>query len=456
MSALQFFNQTVTDRITDPDAHTSYNINWNRSLPESIHYPLMFRLGQKMHGPVIGDVPRAVEAEISKLDLRRKVKPGDTVAVTCGHHRIANYAAILKAVVGHFKQLRANVVLVPAVGIHGGGTADGQCRLLQSLGITEESVGAAIRSSTETEIIGRLPEGVPVHCDRNALRADHTVVVNRVNLHPLFHGDVQSGLLEMIAFGLGKTEGAEHCYKALENSSFDEIAREVHKVMLKKANLLAGLMIVENGHQATARVRAALSEDFVAKEKALLQNARGLFPRLPFRFIDILLVDEIGTIFSCVGSDANVIGRKNNFHAAAEDEFPQIRTIVYRDLNARSHGDAIGVGYAEFVRSRLLGKADSRTTRLSALTVRMPTLAASPIDFETDREILDAALPLTSLNVPEKARIVWIRNTSSLAEFECSAPYLEEVQHWKDLSVLSSQRPFEFDSRGNLRDFVIE
>src|ERR1700722_15995983 len=197
-----------------------------------MQYPLMFRLGQKLHGPTIGDVPAAVEAEISKLDLRRKVRPGDTVAITCGHHRIANYGAILKAVVEHFNQLRADAFLVPALGIHGGGTADGECLLLQSLGITEESVGAAIRSSTETEIIGQLPEGVPVYCDRNALRADHIVVVNRVNLHPLFHCEVQGGLLDMIANGLGKVEGAEHCYKALENSSFEDIARGVHKVML--------------------------------------------------------------------------------------------------------------------------------------------------------------------------------------------------------------------------------
>src|ERR1700722_6200493 len=312
-----------------------------------MQYPLMFRLGQKVHGPTIGDVPAAVEAEISKLDLRRKVRPGDTVAITCGHHRIANYGAILKAVVEHFNQLRADAFLVPALGIHGGGTADGQGQLLQSLGITEESVGAAIRSSTQTEIIGQLPEGVPVHCDRNALRADHTVVVNRENLHPLFHGDVQSGLLEMIAIGLGNLDGAQLYHMTVENCSFDDLAHGVHKVMLKKANLLAGLMIVQNGHQTTARVQAALPEDFVMKEKAMLHYARALFPRLPFKFIDILLVDEIGTIFGCLGADSNVIGRKSNAHAAAEGEFPQIRTIVYRDLNPTSNGNATGVGRAE-------------------------------------------------------------------------------------------------------------
>jgi hypothetical protein len=159
-------------------------------------------------------------------------------------------------------------------------------------------------------------------------------------------------------------------------------------------------------------------------------------------------------MFGSLGADSNVIGRKCKAHAAADREFPQIRTIVYRDLNAASNGNAAGVGRAEFVRSRLLRKADTRTTRLNSLTVGMPALAAAPIDFETDREILDAALRLTDL--PEKARIVWIRNTSSLVEFECSEPYLEEVQHWKDLSILSGLHPLDFDTHGNLRDFVVD
>ena len=419
-----------------------------------MQYPLMFRLGQKLHGPKIDDVPAAVEAELSRLNLGSRVKPGATVAVACGGHRIANYAAIITAVVDHFKQLKASPFLVPAMGSHGAGTAEGQREVLHALGLTEETIGAEIRSSMETEVIGLLPEGVPVHCDKHALRADHIVVVNRVNLHPIFHGDVQSGLLEMIAIGLGNLDGAQLYHMTVENCSFEDIAHGVHKVMLKKANLLAGLMIVQNGHQTTARVQAALPEDFVMKEKAMLHYARGLFPRLPFKFIDILLVDEIGTIFGCLGADSNVIGRKCNAHAAAEGEFPQIRTIVYRDLNPTSNGNATGVGHAEFVRSRLLRKTDARVTRLNSLAVGMPALAAAPIDFETDREILDAALTLTGL--PEKARIVWIRNTSSIVEFECSEPYLEEVQHWKDLSIQSGLHPLDFDPQGNLRDFVVE
>jgi len=421
-----------------------------------MQYPLMFRLGQKLHGPTIEDVPAAVEAELSRLRLDHKVKPGDTVAVACGSRQVANYAAIIKAVVDHFRELKAAPFLIPAMVSPGGRTAEAQLEILEALGITEENIGAEVWPSVEAEIIGQLPEGVPVYCGKQALQAGHTVVVNRVRPHPVFHGDLQSGLLEMIAIGLGDLAGAQQYHRTLGNSSFEDIARGVHKIMLKKTNLLAGLMIIENGHHGVARVQAVLPEDFVEREKALLHYARGLFPRLPFRFIDILLVDEIGATFSCLGADSNVIGRKHNAHAPVEGEFPQIQTVVYRDLNPKSHGDATGVGHAEFVRSRLLRKADAKATRLNSLAFGMPTLAAYPIDFETDREILDATLPLVGLNLSEKARIVWIRNTSSLVEFECSEPFLEEVQHWKDLSIMSSLHPLEFDPNGNLRDFVIE
>jgi hypothetical protein len=418
-----------------------------------MQYPLMFRLGQKLHGPKIADVSASVEAELSRLGCGCKLKPGETVAIACGSRQMANYALIVKSVVDYCKRHKATPFLVPA-GSHGPETEQRQREVLGSLGITEETIGAEIRPSTETEIIGQLPEGVYVHCDKHALHADHIVVVERVSLNGVFHGDVQTGLLTMLAVGLGKLHGAQLYHRALENYSFEDLARGVHKVMLKKANLLAGLMIVENGNQETARIQAVLPEDFVTKEKAMLQHARGLFPRLPFKFIDVLLVDEIGTIFDCLGADANVIGRKFHSHAAADGEFPQVRMIVFRDLNPKSHGNATGVGHAEFVRSRLLRKMDAQATRLNSLTIGLPTLAATPIDFETDREILDASLCLLCSDLPEKARVVWIRNTSSLIEFECSEPFLEEVQHWKDLTVLSALHPLDFDPHGNLPDFA--
>jgi Lactate racemase N-terminal domain len=420
-----------------------------------MQYPLMFHLGQKLENPTLGNVPEAIDAELSRLNLRSKVKAGETVAITCGSRGIANYAVIIKAVVDYFKKLNAKPFLIPAMGSHGGGTAEGQREMLVTLGIKEEVIGAEIRSSMETEIVGQLPSGVPVHCDKNALCADHTVVVNRVKLHTMFHNSVQSGLLKMMAMGLGKLKGAQLYHKAVEHYPFEEIARGICKVMLEKANILAGLMVVENSREQTARVQAALPEDFVEKEKSMLQYSRELFPLLPFKFIDILLVDEIGKIFSSFGADSNVTGRNYVAHAAARGEFPQIRTIVYRDLHSKSHGNAIGVGHAEFVRSRLVRKINAETTRLNSLTAGMPTLAAVPIDYETDREILDTALSLIGLTPREAAKIVWIRNTAALHEMECSEAYLEEAKHRQELSILSALHPLNFDPQGNLRDFVI-
>jgi hypothetical protein len=422
---------------------------------DALAYPLMFRLKQRFRSSTIDDVSSAVEAELASLALGHKVNSGDSVAVACGSRNIANHALVLKTVVAHFKRLKARPFLVPAMGLDAGATAEGQLRALRLFGITEETVGAEIRSSMDVEVVGQLPEGVPVYCDRHALAADHIFVVNRVRPHSALDGEVQSGLLKMLAMGLGKKQGAEVYHSATAMMPFADLARGVWNVILAKRRLLAGLMLVENGHLETARIQSALAEDFVDAERKVLRYARTLFPRLPFHFIDILLVDEMGITFGCHGVDLNVIGRKQVFHETVQGEVPRVRTLVFRDLHPASMGNAIGIGHADFVRSRLVRRMDPEATRLTAQALTIPSLAAIPIHFETDREILDAALSMIPLQASEKARIVWIRNTSSLAEFECSEAFLEEVSHWKDLSIASERYRLHFDAEGNLRDFVI-
>ena len=388
-------------------------------------YPLMFRLKQRFRSSTIGDVSTAVEAELANLDLGRKVHPGQSIAVACGSCKIADHAAVLKAVVDHFKGLKSRPFLVPAMEFHAGGTAEGQLRALEMFGITEEAIGAEIRSSMSAEVVGQLPAGVPVYCDRHALAADHIFVVNRVRPHSALDGEVQSGLLKMLATGLGKHSGAEIYHSAVATMPFADLARGVWKVMLDQGRMLAGLMLVEYGYAGLARIQGVIAEEFADAERKALSYARSLCPKLPFRFIDILLVDEVGTTFGCHAVDLNVVGRKQSIHGAAPGESPQIRSLVFRDLDP------------------------------AALAVTIPSLASIPVHLGTDREILDAALSMTALQPPEKARIVWIRNTSSLDEFECSEPFLEEVTHWNDLSVASDLHPLDFDADGNLRDFVI-
>jgi hypothetical protein len=420
-----------------------------------VAYPLMFRLKQRFRSPPIDKVSSAVEAELASLALGQKVHPGDSIAIACGSRGIANHALILKTVIDHFKSLKARPFLVPAMGLDAGGTAEGQLRALGAFGITEETIGAEIRSSMETEVVGQLPEGVPIYCDRNALSADHIFVVNRVRPHSAFDGEVQSGLLKMLAMGLGKQAGAQVYHSAVASLPSADLARGAWKVILDSGRLLAGLMLVENGQSETARIKVAFAEDFADAERRMSRYARVLLPRLPFRFIDILLVDEMGMTFGCHGVDLSVIGRKQSLHGTVRAEAPMVRTVVFRDLHPAAMGDALGIGHADFVRSRLVRKMDSKATRLNALALAIPSLAATPIHFETDREILDAALSMTSLQPFEKARIVWIRNTSSLAEFECSETFLEEVAHWNDLSISGEPYSLDFDAVGNLRDSVI-
>jgi hypothetical protein len=421
----------------------------------TVAYPLMFRLKQRFRCSNIDDVSSAVEAELTRLDLGRKVHAGESVAVACGSRNIANHPVILKTVVDHFRGLKARPFLVPAMGLHGGGTAESQRKALTMFGITEEVVGAEIRSSTDAEILGHLPEGLPVYCDRHALAADHIFLVNRVRPHSTVDGDVQSGLLKMLAMGLGNEVGARAYHNAVPTMPFADLARGVWNVILNKGRLLAGLMVVENGQSETARIKVALAEDFANAELKMLRYARTLFPALPFHFIDILLVDEMGATFGWHGIDLNVIGRKQMSHEMGQAQAPQIRTLIFRDLHPAAMGNATGIGHADLVRSRVVRKMDSAGTRLKALALAIPRLAAIPINFETDREILDAALSIIHVQPSEKARIVWIRNTSSLAEFECSEPFLDEVAHWKDLSVTSELHPPDFDADGNLRDYVV-
>ena len=422
----------------------------------TLAYPLMFRLKQSFRCSKIDDVCAVVEAELASLALGKKVDPGDSVAIGCGSRRITNHAVILKTLVDHFKGLKARPFLVPAMGLDAGGTAESQRRALGMFGITEEIVGAEIRSSMDAEVVGHLPEGVPVYCDRNALAADHIFVVNRVRPHSALDGEVQSGLLKMLAMGLGKEVGARVYHSAVATMPFADLARGVWNVILDTGRLLAGLMLVENGQSETERIQVALAEDFADAELKMLRYARALFPALPFHFIDILLVDEMGATFGSHGVDLNVVGRKQMNYETGRAKRPTVRTLIFRDLHPAAMGNATGIGHADLVRSRIVRKMDLGATRLNALALTTPSLAAIPIHFETDREILDAALSMAPLQPSDKARIVWIRNTSSLAEFECSEPFLEEVAHWKELSVASELHPPGFDAAGNLRDFVID
>jgi hypothetical protein len=361
---------------------------------------------------------------------------------------------IIKSIADHFKRLGARPFIVPAMGSHAGGTAEGQRAVIEAYGITEAFCGCPIRASMNTVVVCQACEGFPVYFDRHAFGADHVVVCNRIKPHTGFAGDIESGLMKMLLIGLGKHDGAKIYHRAIHDYSFGQIVRSVAREVLAKCRIVAGLAIVENSYDETAKIVAVRPDEFESREKELLTLAKQWMPRLPFDRADILLIDEIGKEISGTGMDTNVVGRKHGVHEAAPDEYPKIRTIVIRGLTAQTHGNATGFGLVEFCRSRVLRECDYHATRTNCFTAGHPVAAMTPLDLETDREILDTTLRMIGLTEPCDAKLLWIRNTLQLVQLVCSAAYLGEARTRSDLEILSPPSPLPFDEQGNLPDYV--
>jgi hypothetical protein len=418
----------------------------------------MFRLHQHFEAPVVNDIPGTVRHEIERLNLHRKVKRGETVAISAGSRGVANVHVITRAIVDTLKQLGARPFIVPAMGSHGGGTAEGQAAVLAHYGITEETMGVPVNASMEVVHVGTTEDGIPVYFDRYASEADHVVVCNRVKPHTNFRGEIESGLMKMMMIGLGKHKGATIYHQAIVHHTFDRIIRTVGRMVIAKCHVLCGVATIENGYDQTAKIVAVEPERFEEVEKELLVLAKRWMPKLPFDDIDLLIVDEIGKDISGAGLDTNVIGRKSNDHASAPGEKPRITRIFVRDLTTHTEGNAVGIGMADYTTKRLVEKMDRKKTYINAVTGNHPTSGSIPIYYDTDREALDVALGTIGLIPPEKARILWIKNTLQVGEVEASEAFLRELDGRDDIEIIVSPREMAFDEEGNLvpLKFIIE
>ncbi len=413
-------------------------------------YPQVVRVVQAVSGPVVGDVTGEVERGLAGMDLGRRVRAGQTVAVGAGSRGISGMVDVLRAVVDHLKQLGAEPFVVPAMGSHGGGTAEGQRNVLASYGITETAVGCAIHSSMEVVELGSSPGGIPLWQDAAAAGADHIVLCNRVKPHTMFTGPVESGLVKMLMIGLGKEKGASVCHRAVMDLGWPGMVEELAPALISRSKLLAGVALVERADERTARVAVLAPDRWLDEEQELLTQARRLMPRLPFDAIDLLLLDRIGKNISGAGMDTNVIGRKDTVHPPAHHPGVPVRLIAIRGLTPETGGNAIGLGLAEFARSRVLEANDARITRLNALTAGDPAGAMLPVDFETDAEILDVALAMAGLRPPHLARLVWAANTLDLGRTICSAVLAEELPD--GVEVVGEPFDLPLDGNGNLPD----
>ncbi len=407
--------------------------------------PTMLRLRQTFARPQVTDIPGTVARSLEAAGLA--VKRGDVVAVGAGSRGIANVDVIVGATVRWLRDLGARPFVFPAMGSHGGGTAEGQLSVLEHYGITEATMGCPVRATMDVTQVGEAL-GLPVWLDRFAAEADWIGLVNRIKPHTDFKGSIESGLFKMMTIGLGKWKGAVQYHRANVSHGYETVITAVGREMLARARIGFGVGVVENGYDETAQIEAFNARDLEAGERRLLKSAREWMARLPFSPIDVLIVEQIGKNISGSGMDTNVIGRPTNpFEPFPAD--PKILWIVALDITEESYGNATGLGNADFTTRRLVDKIDMKATLINCITACAPWGARIPATYETDREAIETALDCIGLTPPERARVVRIKNTLVLGELEVSDAFAAEVARRGDLTVLG-ETPLRFDATGRL------
>jgi len=419
-----------------------------------MNYPRMHHIRQIFDAPTIGNIEETLDQELETIGIDRFVKKGARIAITAGSRGVANMDRILKHLVSTLKKYSANPFLFPAMGSHGGGTAEGQREILESLGITENSVGAPIISSMEVIEVGRSAYGFPVFVDKHAAKADGIIVVNRIKPHTEFEGPIESGLMKMMAIGMGKHRGCLEVHRQTVHYGYRNVIPEIGKVILENLPVLFGIGIVENVYDETALIQVIPASQFLEEEVKLLVEAKNLMARLPFDKADILIIDEMGKNISGTGMDTNIIGRIM-FIGEQEPESPKISRIVVMDLTPESHGNAIGIGLADYTTQRLVSKINHTAMATNAITAMTPEKGRVPIAFQTDREAVEAALATIGAVKPENARAIHIRNTLEIGELDVSEAFLKEIEEREDLELLDDLGPLVFDEHGSLQPVSI-
>jgi len=400
-----------------------------------------------MNAAEIGDVRAAVRAALEPV--MSAITPGARVCLAVGSRGIDRIDEVVAAAVERMREAGAEMFIVPAMGSHGGATAEGQLEVLASYGITPESIGCEIRSSMESVELGEVRPGVPVFVDRHAFEdADLIVPINRVKPHTDFTGEIESGLLKMIAIGLGKQKGADTFHRQ-GFATFHELIPAVATYTLAHAPIPFGLALVENRLARLMHVETVLAGRIAERERELLVMARNAMARLPLAAIDLLVLDFIGKDISGLGMDSNVVGR---YYTGPTGSGPAIQRIVVRDLTDETEGNAVGIGMADVVLRRAVERIDDRKTYMNCITAKTPEGARVALTVDTDREALAVALACCLRVTPEDARIVRVRDTKHLELLYVSAPALPEVLAGGKCEVVEPLHPIRFDAGGLFLD----
>jgi len=397
---------------------------------------------------MVADVAAEVRRQWHSSSLAKRVKRGDRVLVGVGSRGIANVAVMVRATLDVLRDLGTKPAVVAAMGSHGGATPEGQRELLASYGVSEELLRVPVLTDMDTVRLGTNSWGEPVWWDKNAAGADAVVTISRIKLHTDFRNCYESGIVKMLVIGLGKRDGASQHHR-WGVRGLREMMPETVKVILEKSPFVAGLAVLENAREETARLQVVDRDELLTIEPRLLEEAKAIMGRLPFDQLDLLIIGEIGKNYSGAGIDPNVVGRLL-MEGQPEPESPRITRIGCLDLSPESHGNATGVGIADLTTERLLSGIDPVPFRMNNLTACFLWRSKLPLAFATDREVLEAGMKTCWQPNADQVRMAIIPNTLELERLWVSQPLVEEAKQRQHLEIAGDLQPLAFDAAGNL------
>ena len=420
----------------------------------SNHFPKMHEVGQSYPPSQKLDFKALIAEQFTREGLRDKIRPGMRIALGVGSRGISNLKEIVQAALSVLTEAGARPFIVPAMGSHGGATAEGQIEMLAGYGVTTESMGVPIEASMEVRKVGTAFDGLDVVFSVPAFAADGVVVLNRVKPHTDFRGTLGSGIQKMLVIGFGKQVGANTVHRAAAHLGYEVVLREFAKIILGEAPIFGAIALVEDQRHQTAEIEVMRPENIVRQEDRLFQKAQSLLARLPFEDIDLLIVDRMGKDISGSGMDTNVVGRDiSGYISSLHPESavtPRVSRIFVRDLTPASNGNGVGIGMADFTTSRLVKALNLQYTYMNALTSLGLQPAKIPIYFDNDREAIQAALASLAEPHPEKMRVVRIADTLNLDRFLASEGCVNRMNGRRDVTAAGVARDMEFDAGGNL------
>ena len=416
-------------------------------LLRDVPLPRMARVRQRGEDDGLSNVAAAVRAELAKPTVAAALRPGMSIALGVGSRGLADLPLLVRTTVDALREAGADPFIVPAMGSHGRATAEGQTAVLAKLGVTEESAGALIRSSMEVVEIDRLPNGLPVLMDAEAMRADGIAMINRVKAHTSFSGPVESGLAKMLTIGLGKQKGADGCHRL----GFGAMAANVvdmARIKIARTPVLFGLASLENARERIFHVEAVPAADILEREPELLAMAKSRMAKLPFNPLDALIVDEMGKEYSGTGTDPHVTGRAATPYL---DPSQRVTKMAILRLSPASAGNAAGMGFADITTRQLFEAIDFDATYANHITSTVLSHARIPVIMPTDRRALQIAIKTCNAE-PETARVIRIPNTLHLGELRISEALVDEARERPDLEVVGDSEAWAFEPDGRLSD----